>query len=233
MIGKGLARISPWIWLILVLWSVGLVTKTTIIHGICGDSSSPLVPYHMIVVFLSCVYMTSSLDRAGFFNYLSFYVLGGATRPLDIFWKNMVLCVLLSVIVSPDVTVMSMTPFMHFFCQSRQIAPLPFLILTLFSTSVYGVRSLASAATFAMTEAYELSQMEYFIWMLAPHTVVLITSYGLIRFLFKLDTAPASVEDEEMSLLGGGAAEKQPEMVNPKKGFALASVLGATTLLMT
>lgn len=244
------------VFLLLFLWFIGLVHFQTIENGILGDGKSPLVPLHMIIVFLSCVYMTQSLDRTRFFGYLSFYCMGGGgsrkgeegpnrkQNQMDIFWKNLLLSSFLSITINPDVTVMSVTPFMYHFCQSCKIRPEPFLFLTLFSTSVYGVRSLGSASTYAMTEALQLSQWNYFRWMFFPHFIVLVGGTYCVKNVFEeeLMGRKQHMNEEEMCLVeeetkeGGQKREsilKRPEMLNERVGFSFAVILAATTCVMT
>lgn len=224
------------------MYVVGLIDGTTIHRSIVGDGDSDLVPFHMIVVFLSCIYISASLDRTGFFDDMAARSMGTAVIPQDIFWKNCVLCGILSIIVSPDVTVMSVTPFMQHFCQIRRIKPLPFLVLTLFSTSVYGVRSLASASTYAMTEAYGISQWDYFLWFVSPHSVVLILCYWCTKTLFMIrdDFGDVTVTaNEEEMLLVEPSTYQQPvgasneDTKNRFLANSFAIILGITTLMMT
>jgi len=233
--------ISPWIWCVVGMYCMGMISRNTIEHSILGDGDSDLVPYHMIVVFLACIYMSASLDRTGYFDYLSSKCMEGAADPQKIFYNTAALCGVLSIIISPDVTVMSVTPFLIAFCKSVKCKPLPFVLISLFSTSIYGLRSLASASTYAMAEAYGLSQWDYFLWFSMPHIVVLASTFWCTKLMIgnfenlKEDTR----SEEEMGLMEGNERhqEEQEDVSTVERNLPLgnvfASIIVITTLVMT
>lgn len=86
-------------------------------------------PIKILVLFFSMTFLSVMLDEVGLFRYLAAKAvrLAGVNQ-LALFGVLYALTALLTVFTSNDVVILTLTPFICYFCRNTQVDPVPYLV---------------------------------------------------------------------------------------------------------
>ena len=181
-------------------------------------SNTAINPLKILVLFFSMTIISILLDEFGLFKYLAHVATKRAkTNQYVLFFSLYALTSALTVFTSNDVVILTLTPFICFFCKRANIKALPYLIAEFFAANTWSLMFLIGNPTnIYLGTAAGINFIEYFKVMAVPTIVAGLVELGIIFLLFrKALKEPFHVEDEEI---------KKPNMV-------LISV-GVSTLLV-
>ena len=92
-------------------------------------SNDEINPLKILVLFFSMTFLSVYLDEVGLFAYLAQKASGLAKKKqVGLFAVTYFLTALLTVFTSNDVVILTLTPFLCFFCKNAKINPLPYLV---------------------------------------------------------------------------------------------------------
>ncbi|KAL0097470.1 hypothetical protein J3Q64DRAFT_1844768 [Phycomyces blakesleeanus] len=169
---------------VLILLIIRAIPITTVRDGCIG--SMGIQPYAILILFYSLAYICISLDLTGLFQYLAFWVSRKAgNRGILAFTLFFCLTSLMSGLTSNDVVILTGTVFLSYFTRVSGINPTAFLV------SEFTTANIASMALYIgnptnviVSEAYDISFIEYSAWMLLPTVVTLLLAYCVLRVMF-------------------------------------------------
>ncbi|KAI9015250.1 hypothetical protein CLU79DRAFT_765827 [Phycomyces nitens] len=169
---------------VLILLIVRAIPITAVRDGCIGTKG--IQPYAILILFYSLAYICISLDLTGLFQYLAFWVSRKAgDRGILAFTLFFCLTSLMSGLTSNDVVILTGTVFLSYFTRVSGINPTAFLV------SEFTTANIASMALYIgnptnviVSEAYDISFIEYSAWMLLPTVVTLLVAYCALRLIF-------------------------------------------------
>ena len=92
-------------------------------------SNSEVNPLKIIVLFFSMTFLSIFLDETGLFRFLAKKATKIAkNNQMSLFFIFYLLTAFLTVFTSNDIVILTLTPFICFFCKNTKINPLPYLI---------------------------------------------------------------------------------------------------------
>src|SRR5574344_610336 len=118
--------IAPLIGAILIL-SLNLVSFESFTNGLIKDNA--INPIEILALFFSMTLISIVLDETGFFEKLASIVVKKAkTNQYTLFFLLYLLVSCLTIFTSNDIIIITLTPFIIFFCKNTKINPIPYLI---------------------------------------------------------------------------------------------------------
>ena len=150
-------------------------------------ASNAINPIKILILFFSMTIISIFLDEFGLFRYLAcratrkakgnqyilFFVFYGLTSILTVFTSN-------------DVVILTLTPFICFFCKNAKINPLPYLIAEFAGANTWSLMFIIGNPTnIYLATSANITFIEYFEMMIIPTIAAGITEIIIIFFLFK------------------------------------------------
>lgn len=147
---------------------------------------SAINPLKIIVLFFSMTFLSVYLDEVGFFRILAKKAVkraGNSQRKLFILFY--ILTSVLTVFTSNDVVVLTLTPFICFFCKNTKISPVPFLVGEFAAANTWSMMLLIGNPTnvYLGTSA-GLTFTGYFLVMALPTLAAGLTEFFILFLLF-------------------------------------------------
>ena len=119
-------------WVIAVLGAVTILAfSLTPINGVFKQltANTKINPIKILVLFFSMTLISILLDEYGLFQYLANLAVKNAKgNQYALFFSLYALVATLTIFTSNDVVILTLTPFICFFCKRTHINPLPYLI---------------------------------------------------------------------------------------------------------
>ncbi|MBP5405289.1 MAG: hypothetical protein J6Y74_05035 [Clostridia bacterium] len=110
-----------------LLLSLRLVPLREVGEALVADDS--INPLKILILFFSMTFLSVVLDEVGFFRYLANKAVRLAGRKqFSLFTTFYFLTAILTVFTSNDVVILTLTPFICFFCKNAKADPLPYLV---------------------------------------------------------------------------------------------------------
>lgn len=166
-------------------------------------SDSDINPLKILVLFFSMTVISIYLDEIGLFRFLAGVAIKRAkSSQYVLFFILYVLTSILTVFTSNDVVILTLTPFICFFCKNAKINPLPYLIAEFAAANTWSMMFVIGNPTniYLATSAH-ITFIEYFKVMWLPT----ITS-GLVQLLliflifFKKLKEPITIEEDDYKI---------------------------------
>ncbi|MBR1747817.1 MAG: hypothetical protein IJ735_06390 [Clostridia bacterium] len=211
----GRIKIGPY-WVIAlvgatVLLCAGLAPATEVWSAFTSDSA--VNPLKILTLFFSMTFLSVYLDETGFFRYLAKKAVdaaGGSARKL--FLLVYLLTALLTVFTSNDVVILTLTPFLCFFCKNTKLDPVPFLVGEFAAANTYSMALVIGNPTniFLATSA-GIGFVDYLKVMILPTIVAGLIELSVILLVFNksLKSSPdrqpvTCVVESKIDLVFGG-----------------------------
>ena len=119
-------------WLIAMLGAaLLLVLRCVPINEILSEltANTAVNPLKILTLFFCMTFISVFLDEAGFFSYLAKKTAAFAkTSQIKLFFTFYILTSFLTVFTSNDIVILTLTPFICYFCKNAKIAVLPYLV---------------------------------------------------------------------------------------------------------
>lgn len=193
-------------------WIVALFGAILLIaHGyaplsnVCNQliSDTSINPLKILLLFFSMTIISILLDEFGLFKYLAHLATKRAkTNQYVLFFSLYLLTSVLTVFTSNDVVILTLTPFICFFCKRAKIKALPYLIAEFFAANTWSLMFLIGNPTnIYLGTAAGINFIEYFKVMAVPTAVAGLVELGIIFLLFrKTLKVPFQIEDEKIEI---------------------------------
>jgi arsenical pump membrane protein len=174
-----------------VLVLLVLLCTTTLSFGILKKGiigNEYLQPYSIVLLFMSLAYVCISLDTTGLFQYVAQLIV---TRSKDsgkkLFILFSIFTSILTIVTSNDIVILTVTPILCYTAKhTTNMDPIPFVTTQFFLANVWSITlKIGNPTNVIVAEAYDLSFLNYFLWMAIPAAVAGLSTFGLSYLLFR------------------------------------------------
>ena len=161
-------------------------------------------PIKILVLFFSMTSISIFLDEFGLFQYLaSIAVKVAKNNQYVLFFSLYVLVALLTIFTSNDIVILTLTPFIVFFCKRTNINPLPYLIAEFTAANTWSLMLIIGNPTniFLATSA-GIDFIDYFKVMAIPTLCAGLVEALILFILFrnKLSEKITEIDAEKVKI---------------------------------
>lgn len=176
-------------WVIAVIGAVillifRLVPFENVFNELISDTK--INPLKILILFFSMTLLSIFLDEAGLFKYLANKALSIAgKKQIKLFIILYVLTSLLTIFTSNDIVILTLTPFICFFCKNAKINPLPYLVSEFCAANTWSMMLIIGNPTnvYLATSA-NINFIEYLKIMALPTIACGVVEFILIILIF-------------------------------------------------
>lgn len=171
----------------IILVVFNLVPFRELINELIKDTN--VNPIKILTLFISMTVLSVFLDELGFFKYLASIVIKKAKcKQMSIFLSLYALTSILTVFTSNDIIILTLTPFICYFCKNAKINPIPYLVSEFVSANTWSMMLIIGNPTniFLGSQA-NISFFDYFKVMALPTFAGGIVSFLIIMIIFRKD----------------------------------------------
>lgn len=164
-------------------------------------NNTSINPLKILMLFFSMTIISILLDEFGLFKYLAHLATKRAkSNQYALFFALYALTSILTVFTSNDIVILTLTPFICFFCKRANIKALPYLIAEFFAANTWSLMFLIGNPTnIYLGTAAGINFIEYFKVMAVPTLVAGLTELGILFLLFRKSLQiPFRVTDEDI-----------------------------------
>ncbi len=190
-------------WIIALLGAVillcsGLAPIKEVWQELISDKA--INPLKILVLFFSMTLLSILLDKFGLFKYLANVTSRHAKgNQYALFFLLYLLTSLLTIFTSNDVVILTLTPFIVFFCKNAKINPIPYLISEFAAANTWSTMFIIGNPTnIYLATSAGINFLDYFKVMGVPTLFMGLTELLIIFLLFnKKLKDPISINNEE------------------------------------
>jgi len=165
-------------------------------------SKSDVNPLFILTLFLSMTFLSIVLDESGFFSYIALLIIKKAkTKQLTLFIYLFLLVSVLTIFTSNDIIILTLTPFIIYFCKRVKIDPIPYLILEFISANTFSMLLLIGNPTnIYLSLSFNINFIDYLKTMAIPALFGGLVAFGLLLLIFykKLNKPLEECESENV-----------------------------------
>ena len=167
-----------------VLASAGLVEMGEVWRMLTMAGS--INPLKILALFFAMTFLSVLLDEAGLFRYLAAKAVRIAkTNQIALFLVLYALTAVLTVFTSNDVVILTLTPFICFFCKNTEADPVPYLVGEFAAANTWSMMLVIGNPTnIYLATSWGIDFVAYFKVMALPTLVTGLVQMGLILLLF-------------------------------------------------
>lgn len=149
-------------------------------------SNSAINPLKILILFFSMTILSIFLDEFGLFKYLAVLASKKAKgSQFALFFILYVLTSILTIFTSNDVVILTLTPFICFFCKNAKINPLPYLISEFVAANTWSTMFIIGNPTnIYLATSAGITFIEYLEVMTMPTIIAGITEIVILYMLF-------------------------------------------------
>ena len=169
----------------IILVAFNLVPFRELINELIKDTS--VNPIKILTLFISMTVLSVFLDELGFFKYLASVAIKKAKcKQMSIFLSLYALTSILTIFTSNDIIILTLTPFICYFCKNAKINPIPYLVSEFVSANTWSMMLIIGNPTniFLGSQA-NISFFDYFKVMALPTFAGGIVSFLIIMIIFR------------------------------------------------
>ena len=162
-------------------------------------SDKAINPLKILVLFFSMTLLSILLDEFGLFKYLASVTSKHARgNQYILFFLLYLLTSILTIFTSNDVVILTLTPFIIFFCKNSKINPIPYLISEFAAANTWSTMFIIGNPTnIYLATSAGINFIEYFKVMAVPTLLMGLTELLIIFLLFfKKLKEPISISNE-------------------------------------
>lgn len=144
-------------------------------------------PIKILTLFISMTVLSVYLDELGFFKYLaSLAIRKAGNKQFAIFISLYLITSFLTVFTSNDIIILTLTPFICYFCKNAKINPIPYLLSEFVSANTWSMMLIIGNPTnIYLGTMAGISFFEYVKMMVLPTIAGGVTSFLLILLIFR------------------------------------------------
>ena len=150
-------------------------------------SSNEVNPLKIIVLFFSMTFLSIFLDETGLFRFLAKLATKEAKNSqIMLFFIFYFLTSILTVFTSNDIVILTLTPFICFFCKNTKINPLPYLIAEFAAANTWSMMFIIGNPTnIYLATSANIDFVSYFKVMALPTIAAGIVELSIIFLFFR------------------------------------------------
>jgi arsenical pump membrane protein len=144
-------------------------------------------PIHILILFLSMVFLSIYLDEVGVLEYVAQKALYLACESgVKLFFILYSLVSILTIFTSNDIVILTLTPFIYYFAKHARINPKPYLLAQFFAANTWSILLLIGNPTNIYAASFfDIGFFAYLQVMFIPALVAGIVNIVVLYFLFK------------------------------------------------
>ena len=176
-------------WLIALIGAIILILFKSVpieyvIDNLTADNA--INPIKILILFLSMTFISIVLDELGLFKWASIKAVKIAkNHQLSIFLSIYFLTAIFTIFTSNDIVVLTLTPFICFFCKNTKVNPIPYLIGEFVASNTYSMMLLIGNPTnIYLATAQSISFIDYIKVMFLPTLAAGTLELAIILLLF-------------------------------------------------
>ena len=169
----------------IIILAFSLAPSDDVFKQLTADTK--INPIKILVLFFSMTLISILLDEYGLFQYLANLAVKNAKgNQYALFFSLYALVAVLTIFTSNDVVILTLTPFICFFCKRTHVNPLPYLIAEFAAANTWSLMFLIGNPTniFLSTSA-GIDFLGYLKVMWLPTIGAGLVELGIIFLLFK------------------------------------------------
>ena len=168
----------------LLLIIFGLAPLGEIAKGL--TAADEINPLKILALFFSMTFLSVFLDEMGLFRFLAQKAVTVAkTNQISLFLILYALTSLLTVFTSNDVVILTLTPFICFFCKNTKINPVPYLVGEFAAANTWSMMFIIGNPTnIYLATSAQIGFLEYFKVMALPTLAAGAVELGMILLIF-------------------------------------------------
>ena len=144
-------------------------------------------PLQILILFLSMSAISIFLDEVGFFAHLASWVLKHVKKSqISLFIILYIFISLLTMFTSNDIIILTLTPFILFFCKNAQIDPKPYLVSEFIAANTWSmIFIIGNPTNIYLASSFNIGFLDYFKIMAIPTVFTGITEFVILFLLFR------------------------------------------------
>ena len=177
-------------WIIALLGALILIFSNLLpfdefIKGVTNNESS-MNPLKILILFISMTGLSIFLDELGFFNKLATFIIHRIkTKQILIFIGFYLLVSILTMFTSNDIVILTLTPFIIFFCKRGNISPIPYLVAEFCAANTWSMMFIIGNPTnIYLASSHNIDFVNYFLKMALPTIGAGIVEFLLLLLIF-------------------------------------------------
>jgi len=183
----------------IVLFIFQLAPVKIVYESLTADSA--INPLKILALFFSMTFLSVYLDEAGLFAYLAqkaVKIVGSSQTAL--FAVLYALAAVLTVFTSNDIVILTLTPFICFFCKNTEVNPVPYLVGEFAAANTWSMMLIIGNPTnIYLATSAGIDFMQYFSVMALPTLAAGAVEFSLILLIFgKRLKAPLKSRGDEL-----------------------------------
>lgn len=188
-------------WIISLIGALILLFTSLSPINVVGEqliADNEVNPLKILVLFFSMTILSIFLDEVGLFKYLANLALRKAkNNQTSLFIIFYLLASILTIFTSNDIVILTLTPFICFFCKRSKISPIPYLISEFAAANTWSLMLIIGNPTNVyLATSYEITFFDYFKVMAIPTLITGICEFIILYLLFKKKlNQPLQIED--------------------------------------
>ena len=149
-----------------------------------NDSINPI---QILILFLSMSCISIFLDEVGFFSHLAKWTLSKVKKSqLVLFITLYVFVSVLTMFTSNDIIILTLTPFILFFCKNAKISPIPYLVSEFIAANTWSmIFIIGNPTNIYLASSFGIDFVEYFKVMFVPTLLTGIFEFLILFLLFR------------------------------------------------
>lgn len=191
-------------WIIALIGAIILICCQTIPiqevwNGLTRNDS--INPLKILILFISMSLISMFLDELGFFSYIAnLFLKRCKTSQYSVFIIFYLLVSILTMFTSNDIIILTLTPFIIFFCKRSKISPIPYLVSEFIAANTWSMMFIIGNPTnIYIAQSFDITFVDYFIRMTLPTLCAGVLEFGILILLFrktlKTPMNPEQIED--------------------------------------
>lgn len=158
-----------------LLIASGIASLTTVREAIMPQMN--IVPWQILIIFFGSAYICSSLDESGVLKFIAYKFAVTTKNGKELFFKLTFIAGILTIFTSNDIVTLTLTPIIVYIAQYARIDPLPFLIMTFFTSNTWSMFFyIGNPTNVIVAQAYRLNFVTYAKYMFLPTITAVLTS---------------------------------------------------------
>ena len=168
----------------ILLLACGSVPIKEVFNKLTADSA--INPIKILVLFLSMTFLSIFLDEMGLFKWAAMKAVKLAhNRQISIFISIYLVAAILTTFTSNDIVILTLTPFICFFCKHTKVNPIPYLIGEFVAANTFSMMLIIGNPTnIYLATSQGITFIEYLKVMFCPTMFAGIVELLLVLLIF-------------------------------------------------
>jgi len=172
-------------------------------------ASNGINPIQILLLFLSMSFLSIYLDELGFFAHLAKWALERVKRgQVALFSVLYIFVSILTMFTSNDIIILTLTPFILFFCKNAKISPIPYLVSEFIAANTWSmIFIIGNPTNIYLASSFNINFVDYFKVMAVPTLLTGVVEFIILLLLFRkklqtpLEHPEVHLEEENKPLI--------------------------------